>query len=252
MSHAKPAKQGSNAVVIILIVLGALFAIALVCGGLIFFMAFATLAPAVTAARGAAQRMESMNRLKMVGLALHNYHDVYNSFPAAYVENEDGNPRYSWRTALLPFVERAALFDSYDSNRSWDSPKNQSVVSQRVEAFQSLRDTNIAGNGTSFVALGGPGTIFDGNKFTRLRDIVDGTVNTIIVVEVIGSNIPWAKPQDLNIDDVRMSGQPGDLDPNGFLALFADGSVRFLEGISVQDLKALASRGGGEVAPMLD
>jgi hypothetical protein len=49
-----------------------------------------------------------------------------------------------------------------------------------------------------------------------------------------------------------MSGQPGDLDPDGFLALFADGSVRFLEGISVQDLKALASRGGGEAAPMLD
>ena len=73
----------------------------------------------------------------------------------------------------------------------------------------------------------------------------------MIVVEVIGSNVPWAKPEDLDIDQIALSGAPGDLDPAGFCALFADGSVRFLQGISLADLKALATRAGQEPPPAL-
>lgn len=251
MSHARPEKSGSNAGLIIFIVLGVLLAFMLVCGGVLA----ALLIPAITAARGAArettQRMQSMNNLKQIGLALHNYHDTYNCFPAQYLEDEQGNPRYSWRTAILPFVENQQLFERYDSHRAWDDPRNQPFVSQPVNVFHSPRDPAISGNRTSYLALSGEGTVFDGNQARKMAQITDGTSNTVIVVEVIGSTVPWAKPQDLDINEVQLSGAPGDLDPEGFCALFADGSVRFLQGITLADLRALATRGGNEPPPVL-
>ena len=41
--------------------------------------------PAVQQAREAARRTEARNQLKLIGLAMHNYHDVYNTFPPSGV-----------------------------------------------------------------------------------------------------------------------------------------------------------------------
>ncbi|MDO5567079.1 MAG: DUF1559 domain-containing protein, partial [Planctomycetia bacterium] len=76
----------------------------------------ALLLPAVQAAREAARRMTCQNHFKQVGLALHNYHDTYGTFPAGGVKylwsvQAFGTGYYSGRTFLLPFMEEGNRFD---------------------------------------------------------------------------------------------------------------------------------------------
>jgi len=80
----------------------------------------ALLLPAVQAAREAARRMQCSNNLKQIGLALQNYHDVFNSLPygarARYVNVNKNRPAGqnwgpSWLVALLPFSEQKPLSD---------------------------------------------------------------------------------------------------------------------------------------------
>jgi type II secretory pathway pseudopilin PulG len=83
----------------------------------------ALLLPAIQAAREAARRMECTNKMKQLGLALHNYHDINNSFPAARVAhprlNNDDNLDEAreiwstWQLSILPFVEQQTLFQQY-------------------------------------------------------------------------------------------------------------------------------------------
>ncbi len=76
----------------------------------------AILLPAVQQAREAARRSTCKNNLKQIGLAIHNYHDVYNVFPPGAL---DLNPTiggtqtgvWSWGVFILPFVEQPAIYD---------------------------------------------------------------------------------------------------------------------------------------------
>jgi prepilin-type N-terminal cleavage/methylation domain-containing protein len=80
----------------------------------------ALLLPAVQAAREAARRMQCSNHLKQIGLALQNYHDVFNSLPfgarARYVNSSSKNPSNqswgpSWYVSILSFCEQKPLSD---------------------------------------------------------------------------------------------------------------------------------------------
>lgn len=85
----------------------------------------ALLLPAVQAAREAARRSQCVNNLKQLGLAVNNFHDVRKQFPAAQRQpifmnppgttgNWPGNTqRWSYLTAILPFVEQQQLYDAF-------------------------------------------------------------------------------------------------------------------------------------------
>src|SRR5690606_5643888 len=75
----------------------------------------ALLLPAVQQAREAARRTQCKNNLKQLGLALHNYHDVYNSFPMGTQTPLTGAS--SWRFALLPYLDQAVVYNQADGGR---------------------------------------------------------------------------------------------------------------------------------------
>lgn len=86
----------------------------------------ALLLPAVQQAREAARRVECVNNMKQIGLALHNYHDTFGSLPPlAILGNGVGQvqaPRhYTWIALILPQMEQAALHDQIDFRLpAWD------------------------------------------------------------------------------------------------------------------------------------
>jgi len=80
----------------------------------------ALLLPAVQSAREAARRIQCTNNLKQVGLALHNYHVPWNSFPVGFLYAYQGvlpnsSPlQYRWSALaqMTPFLEQANLFNA--------------------------------------------------------------------------------------------------------------------------------------------
>jgi len=79
----------------------------------------ALLLPAVQQAREAARRTQCKNNLKQLGLALHNYHDVFNTLPYGVRNSAAGdNWGSSFFLSLLPYVEQANAFSRVNMS-SW-------------------------------------------------------------------------------------------------------------------------------------
>jgi hypothetical protein len=205
----------------------------------------AMMLPAVAQARNAARRTQSFNNLKQIALAMHNYHDVNGSFPPAVLYGPDGKTPYSWRVALLPYLDQP-LFQQYKFNEPWDSANNKQVLAKMPAVF---RDPNDPADSTysSYYGLTGPVTIFYGKEGVKINAILDGTSNTLMIVEA-KREIPWTKPEDIPYDKDKPLPKLGGRYAEGFVAAFCDGSVRFIsQNIDQTVLRALITRDGNEV-----
>lgn len=101
----------------------------------------ALLLPAVQAAREAARRTQCSNRLKQIGLAIHNYHGAFNLLPRSWwletppSKSFNGKP---WSVAVLPFLEQQSLFEQFDhSSIAVDqlSPGNVTLIQTPVPDY---------------------------------------------------------------------------------------------------------------------
>jgi len=249
--------QGSQAavVVIILIVVAGVLGL-LVCGGALFWVrASARPAPGPPAPMPAPgpQVSPCVTTLKRIGLAMHNYHDVHKCFPPAYIPGENGKPMHSWRVLLLPYMEQELLYQRYNFAEPWDSPGNLALANMIGEVYSCPDDWQGDPSETSYVMIVGPGTISDGPTATKVADIKDGASRTIMVVEVAHSGIQWMEPRDLKAEDITLAindGTPQGIrsrHPGSANVLFCDGTVHALRDTTdPARIKAMTSVAGGE------
>ncbi len=102
------------------------------------------LLPAVQAARESARRMQCLNNLKQIGLALHNYHDAHHKFPSAwrgYAADGTsplvfGNPGWGWAAVILPYMEQNNLYSQVDLTASISAEKNKDARTLFLNAYR--------------------------------------------------------------------------------------------------------------------
>lgn len=289
----------------------------------------ALLLPAVQAAREAARRTQCINNLKQVGIALHQFHDVNQAFPASgWTQAGPGNPlgKYvGWRPLITPYIEQESIKNAWDFSLNWWEGNNVALAANRLKLFE-CPSVPRAGAVTSAIAkpprpaltfvnqlaptdyealMGSrpssinphlpfaiytntnPYSVLYRNSTTRIAEIMDGTSNTVMVVECGGrpmvfrrrlpkpalvndQGIGWADSEGpFSLDGASPNGdlegcgpaggctasmnrkndnEPFSFHPGGGNFLFADGHVGFLqEALSLTTLAALSTANAGEV-----
>lgn len=226
----------------------------------------ALLLPAVQQAREAARRTQSANNLKQIGLAMHNYHDVWRKLPQGTVENTDLTPdeRLSWAVPILPYMEQNRLYETIDMKSGWQSESNKQIAKTVVPTF--INPSQNTATGMHYVGISGVGPdsanlpttdknagIFGYNRTTRFRDILDGTSYTVMITD---SSKPASSFLKGGPESIRgfsrkpyINGPDGIGSPHrgGLQVLMADGSVRFIsENVDPKVLEAMATKAGGE------
>jgi hypothetical protein len=196
----------------------------------------------------APRRVAHTNNLKQLALAMHIYHDTYRRFPPAVICDRTGRPLYSWRVALLPFLEQEALYKQFKLDEPWDSPNNIRLLNQMPKVFAT---PNSAGSKTCYQVFVGPGTPWtgDGRQGPSLAQFPDGTSNTLLIAEA-ANPVEWTKPDDIRmgpaIDPRTLLGKQVDAD--GFYAALADGStLKVPLTISVETLRNAINPADGNV-----
>ncbi|WP_437206337.1 DUF1559 family PulG-like putative transporter [Planctomicrobium sp. SH664] len=181
----------------------------------------ALLLPAVQQAREAARRSQCKNNLKQIGLAMHNYHDVFNLFPPGLIMQradpdytDGGNDKnvesWAWGAFLLPYVEQGALYnqlgigngtrlDTIINNTDLENtplavyrcPSDIGPAIREYSGYAQWATSNYkACTGhrrdaltLSVVPEARSGIFWQDSKI-GIRDVTDGTSNTILVGEI--------------------------------------------------------------------
>lgn len=165
----------------------------------------ALLLPAVQFARETARRMQCSNNLKQIGIALHNYHSQFKSFPPGRVVtlvNGQGHC-YSAYAHILPQLDANFIYDKINWGANPEDAINAVALEQTIPFFlcPSDKHTKLQGNsgvhnyplctGTTFpVSPRNPGGVrvtgvFYENSDTGFNMITDGSSQTICVGETV-------------------------------------------------------------------
>src|SRR5262249_14568146 len=97
--------------------------------------------PALFKVRAAAQRTQSQNNLKQIGLACHNYHDANAAVPTVCDANH-----FSAAAVLLPYIEQDNLYKLIDFKKDVADKDNATVRATIVKVFLSPLDPQMSVN----------------------------------------------------------------------------------------------------------
>lgn len=183
----------------------------------------ALLLPAVQAAREAARRMQCLNNMRQIALAVHNYENANKEFPPAYTTSP---ARHNMLTYILPQMEQQALYDLYRFDRDWNNSANRAAVENEISSFRCPSAPRTASG--KFVSDYAACTLFttparttlvSANKITSrsdwrsilqvdtttVADVRDGLSNSFLYFEDGGRPTKYTKvgPQSGNVSGAR-------------------------------------------------
>ena len=175
--------------------------------------------PAVHRSRAAARRVQCQNNLKQIGIGLHNYHGVHNTFPPGWTQvtggdpGASGGPGWGWGTQLLPQLDNLRLRELIRFDQPIASAANERVRTLSISFYVCSSDrseptwrlsgprlgviriarSNYVGafgsRGWDEIAAGRVGQTLQGdgvfyeNSSTQFVDIIDGLSGTVLAGE---------------------------------------------------------------------
>jgi prepilin-type N-terminal cleavage/methylation domain-containing protein/prepilin-type processing-associated H-X9-DG protein len=162
----------------------------------------ALLLPAVQAAREAARRMQCVNNLTQLALAVQNYEMAYRVYPPGTINetgpivNEAKGYHHNWISQLLPYMEEQVTYSHIDFNAGVYDKENAEVRKVNIATFLCPSDpahSNDFGLSTyaglhhdveAPIDSDNQGVFFL-NSAIRNKDISDGSSHTIFIGEMI-------------------------------------------------------------------
>ena len=143
----------------------------------IISLLMALLIPAVQAAREAARRLHCANNLKQIGIALHAYHDAFESFPVGRFKTYDprfagGNPPCtttlidkSFLVMLLPFEEQTSLYNAVNQTLTIFGGENRTIQTIPVSTYLCPSDPEARVRSGDASRMITPGFLRPGDSF---------------------------------------------------------------------------------------
>jgi hypothetical protein len=154
--------------------------------------------------------------------ALQSYSDVNARMPPAVVVSNQGLPLRSWRTEILPYISRPTTLP--DGQAAWNDRTNAPITQVPLQPYCFSVEPKRNSIVSNILGVTGPGTAFDPERRHRQEELPG---DTIVLIEVGQSNIPWAAPGDLDVGNIPPHLQLG-TDGRGVHIAFADWTVWYL------------------------
>ena len=209
------------------------------------------------------QRLEGVNHMRLIGIALAQNTEGNRPFPAATRDPQalPGDRRLSWMADILPYMARdkqghgrfEGIGEQLARDKAWDDTANARAAATPIRHFQAPASPNydpLRSAMTNFVGIGGVGSdavslkredplagMFGHDRGVRANEITRGLTYTLMVLETAKDNGPWiaggfptARGVDAKGDGLIGPGMSfGGINPEHVQALWVDGSVRAMK-----------------------
>lgn len=140
-------------------------------------------------------RTKADSALRNVAIAAQAYATRHGGWIPAGGTNKDQSPSASWQTQLLPFLERADLYDPLQFDRPWNRGGNARIAATSVVPFLNpdISEREPV-DGFAITHQAANSQVFGPDRGIQIDNLRDGSTCTILIGEIGSSFPPWARP----------------------------------------------------------